>query len=176
MAFFISAGLFPTNLNAQKERTPQFIGINPSITVEPFYEKGELDVNVFPFVYQRHISRRLDIRLTSVLNLGLRNTGNTISHFGLETAIPVFFKKRETKLECSRGFFIAPVLSLTRNRLEDHNNVGVWAEPGYHLLFESQFAMSFGLQLGATYFNYDTGQTKWGNHFGVKIIFGRWFS
>ena len=80
----------------------------------------------------------------------------------------------KTRVEPSNGFFVAPVLGLTRNRLAGHNNVGLWLEPGYSLLFDSRFAFSFGLQVGATHFTYDDGTTRWGNHFGVKVIFGRW--
>lgn len=159
---------------AQSERRLFFAGITPSITVEPFYQKGELDLNIFPIVYQRTISNRFDLRLTTILNLGVRNNGNEISHLGIETAIPFFIKKKESKYECSNGLFASPVVSLTRNRMEQHNNLGFWLEPGYNLLFENKFAISFGLQIGTTYFKYDTGETKWRNHFGVKIVFGRW--
>jgi hypothetical protein len=58
--------------------------------------------------------------------------------------------------------------------MEKHNNGGLWIQPGYNLLFDNKIAMSFGLQIGGTYFSYDNGQTNWKNHFGVKIIFGKW--
>ena len=163
-----------TQLFAQEDKKYNFLGINPSVTVEPFYEKGELDVNIFPVVYQRPLTKRFDIRLNSILNLGIRNNGNEISHFGCETGFPIFFKPKETKNEISKGFFVAPIFSLTRNRVEEHNNLGLWIEPGYNLLFDNNFAMTFGLQLGRTYFAYDNGQTNWGNHFGIKIIIGKW--
>jgi hypothetical protein len=157
-------------LLAQEQHRTNFFGLNPSVTVEPFYEKGELDINVLPLVYQRHLTKRFDIRLTSILNLGIRNSRNEISHYGIETALPIYFKAKETKNETSKGFFVAPILSLSRNSIEAHNNLGLWIEPGYNLLFDNHFAMTFGLQLGGTYFSYDTGQTMWGNHFGIKII------
>lgn len=163
-----------TSLFAQEDKKHNFFGLNPSATVEPFYTKGELDLSIFPLVYQRTLTNRLDIRFSSILNLGLRNSGNEISHLGIETGLPVFFMLKETKNEISKGFFIAPIISVTRNRIEEHNNLGLWIEPGYNLLFENNVAMTFGLQLGGTYFDYDNGQTKWGNHFGVKIIIGKW--
>lgn len=158
----------------QNETRLNFLGINPSVTVEPFYDKGELDINIFPLVYQRSLTKRFDIRLTSTLNLGIRNNRNEISHIGFESGLPIFFKSKETKNEKSKGFFVAPILSLTRNRIEAHNSLGLWVEPGYNLLFDNDFAMTFGLQLGGTYFPHENGQTKWGNHFGIKIIIGKW--
>lgn len=53
-------------LLAQDDKRFNFIGINPSVTVEPFYDKGEFDINIFPIVYQRSLTKRLDIRLTSI--------------------------------------------------------------------------------------------------------------
>ena len=161
-------------VDAQIESRPHFLGVNPSVTVEPFYEKGELDINILPVVYQTHLTNRIDIRLTTILNLGVRNSTNNLSHFGLESAFPFSFSKREHQTEYIKGFFIAPIISLARNRIEHHNNIGLWLEPGYNLLFDNKFAMSFGLQLGQTYFNYDSRKNEWGNHFGLKIIFGRW--
>ena len=57
--------------------------------------------------------------------------------------------------------------------MDNHNNIGTWIEPGYSLLFDNKFAMSFGLQIGRTYFNYDNDADKWRSYFGVKIIFGK---
>lgn len=167
---FISRNL----LLAQEVKSINFLGINPSVTVEPFYEKGELDVNIFPLVYQTPLTKIFDLRLNSILNLGVRNGGNEISHYGIETGIPIFFNSKGTKYEVSNGIFIAPILGLTRNRIEEHNNIGIWIEPGYNLLIDNKYAMTFGLQFGKTYFDYDNGKTNWGNHFGVKIILGKW--
>lgn len=159
---------------AQVNKTLSFYGLNPSVTIEPFYEKGELDVNILPFVYQRTLTERFDIRLNSIINLGIRNEGNEISHFGFELGLPIFLKRKEDKIEISNGLFIAPIVSLTRNRLEEHNNFGLWVEPGYNLLFDNGFAMTFGFQFGGTYFAYDNGKTNFGSHLGVKIIIGKW--
>jgi len=161
-------------IHAQEDKKYNFIGINPGVTVEPYYEKGEFDINIFPLVYQRSLSKRFDIRLASTLNLGVRNNGNGISHMGIETAFPIYLKKKEIKSEIPKGFFVAPILSLGRNKMEAYNSIGLWVEPGYHLLFENNFAMTFGLQLGGTYFPHDNEQARWGNHFGIIIIFGKW--
>lgn len=162
--------------SAQSKQVPFFIGINPSVTVEPFYEKGESDISILPIVFQRSISKRADIRFTSVVNLGIRKTGNQISHLGLETAVPFFLQKKESRQDYSKGLFIAPVLSLTSNQIENHQNIGLWLEPSYHLLFDNAVAMSFGLQVGGTYFHYTNGANKWGSHFGAKIILGKWMA
>jgi hypothetical protein len=175
--FYLIIGItLITDANAQSKRVPFFIGINPSITVEPFYEKGELDISILPIVFQRSVSKRTDIRFTSVVNLGIRKTGNQISHLGLETVFPFFLRAKESRQDYSSGFFIAPVLSITSNQIEKHQNIGLWLEPGYQLLFDNAVAMSFGLQFGGTYFHYNNGTSKWGSHFGAKIILGKWMT
>ena len=159
----------------QDEKRFNFIGINPSVTIEPYYEAGELDVNIFPIVYQRSITNRLDLRLASTINYGIRNENDKLSHIGLEVGAPIFFKKKEDRAEISKGFFIAPILSMSRNNEANHTNIGTWIEPGYNMLFENKFALSIGLQIGGTYFINDSSANTWGNHFGVIIIFGKWF-
>lgn len=158
-----------------QEKGINFIGIKPSVTVEPFYEKGELDINVFPLVYQRTISRRVDIKTLSIVNYGIRNNNSSFSHLGFQFAVPIFFKLKEKKSEPSKGFYIAPGFGLSRNLIEKHNNLGFWVEPGYNLLITQKLSISFSIQLGATQFWYDDGTQKLGNHFGIQVIFGKWF-
>lgn len=169
---FVSVTFFSLG---QKQSSPTFLGINPYITVEPFYAKGELDINLAPFVFQKPIGLRFDFRVNPILNLGIRTGNDVISHVGGELALPVYLRKKNDSTESSSGFFLAPVFSLTRNLPALHTNYGIWAEPGYHLLFENQLAFSFGLQVGATYFDYDHLPDEWGSHFGAKVTFGKWF-
>ena len=157
-----------------QEKPASLLGFNPSITVEPFYDAGELDINIFPLVYLRTLSQRSDIRFTTILNLGIREEGNAISHIGFETALPIYFLKKENKAIHSKGFFIAPVLSLARNILDEHNNVGLWIEPGYLLKASENFSLNLAVQVGTTYFNYDDAEDSWKGHIGLKIVLGWW--
>jgi hypothetical protein len=165
---------FTQGLDAQDKITKHFIGLNPSITAEPFYEDGELDINIFPIVYQRIITKRADFRMTSILNYGIRNDGNKASIYGFEIAAPFFISQKLDKYLPSKGFFFAPVVSIVRYSKEEHTNLGIWFEPGYNFLMDNNFSLSLGVQAGATYFSYDNEQEKWRNHFGIKIVFGKW--
>lgn len=159
----------------QQQKTASYLGINPSLTVEPFYEKGELDLNIFPFVYQKTISNRIDLRVSTILNYGIRKATNEISHLGSQIGFLIFLSKKNELLDPSKGFYCAPGIGLTRNIIEAHNNIGFWIEPGYSMLVTEKWSILFGVQLGATHFDYDNGSQKWRNHFGIKIVFGRWF-
>ncbi len=161
-------------LFAQLGKTKNFIGLNPSITVEPYYQKGELDLNIVPIVFQKTLTKRIYIKIASIVNYGIRNSNNTISHIGGQLSFPIFFLKKEDLKTPSQGFFVAIGGGFSRNIMEKHNNYGLWLEPGYNLMISENWSISFGVQLGATHFNYDNGDKKWGNHFGIKIIIGRW--
>ncbi|HOP03687.1 MAG TPA: hypothetical protein PL017_03850 [Tenuifilaceae bacterium] len=173
--FVFSLAILQPNADAQENKSATFWGLNPSITVEPFYEEGELDINVFPVVYQKTITHRIDLRVASIVNFGVRNENSKFSHVGAQVSFPVHFSKKENTSVPSKGFYAAPGLGLTRNLIEKHNNFGVWIEPGYNLQISPKYSISFGAQFGATHFWYDNGDTKWGNHFGIKVIIGRWF-
>lgn len=161
--------------HGQNEKRFSFLGISPGITVEPYYDSGELDINILPIVYQRSMTRRIDLRLASTINYGIRNGKDRLSHIGLEIGAPTFLKKKEDYSEISKGFFVAPIVSISRNNEANHTNIGAWIEPGYNILFENQWALSLGLQFGGTYFIYDHATDEWGNHFGVIVTFGKWF-
>jgi len=167
--------LITNSVFGQDNKRSNFFGINPSVTIEPYYNSGEFDINVFPLVYQRSVSNRLDVRLASTINYGIRNGNDKLSHVGLEVGMPVFFTKKDDRSELSNGFYIAPLLSMSRNNEANHTNIGTWIEPGYNLLFENKWALSLGLQFGGTYFLNDNSGNEWGNHFGVIVVFGKWF-
>lgn len=162
-----------TNLSAQ-DKPATMIGLSPSVTVEPFYAKGELDMNILPLVFQRKLRPRVDVRLLSLLNLGIRNNGNIISHFGGEAVFPIYFSDLQSRTERSQGFYLAPVVGLTRNAAENHTNLGLWIEPGYQFLFMNGMSISLGLQSGGTLFMHDERAHEWGQHFGFKFIIGKW--
>jgi hypothetical protein len=99
--------LITKNLVFGQDERSNFFGINPSFTVEPYYDSGEFDFNIFPLVYQRSISNRIDLRLASTINYGISNGDDKLSHIGMEVGAPIFLKKKETVSELSKGFYFS---------------------------------------------------------------------
>jgi hypothetical protein len=156
-----------SSLYAQSNETSFFVGINPGITAEPYYEDGEYDVNILPLVFQKPIFNKFHIRLNSILNYGLREDENNFSHIGGEIGFPYFFFNQ---------FYISPLVGITKNNLESTINIVNAIEPGYHFIFENDFSLFAGIQIGNTYFIYDDKEeNEWKNHFGIKIMLGKWF-
>ena len=143
-----------------------FLGFSPRITVEPYYESGEFDINILPLVVQKSITNKFNFRATSILNYGFREDGNNITHFGVELGFPFFFYKQ---------LYVSPIISITRNNSESHTNIVNAIEPGYHFRFENNFSLFTGIQFGNTYFIYDDIENEWKSHFGINIILGKWF-
>lgn len=163
---------FIDELRAQDKR-PVFIGIQPGITQEPFYEKGEFDVNITPFTFQIPITTRVDLRLTTLGNYHFGGeTG--FSDVGFQLVAPIFINKKVATNSKSGGIYLGPVYGFGRNLLNHHYTHTVAIEPGYMFPTEKSFSLTLGLQFGGSYFDYDSGPGKWGNHFGFKINLGFW--
>ncbi len=152
------------------------IGLQPSITVEPFYEKGELDVNAFPLILEFPIGQRINFRLLPLANYHLGGEKNGFSDIGLFTVFPVFFSTKKTAEVPPYGFYVGPVIGLGRNFLNDHYTTTFALEPGYLFQAKKSFTISLGCQFGGSYFIYDDEPNKWVFHWGPKVTFGFWLN
>ena len=135
---FITAILFYFCIGyaTAQSKKPILLGIQPGITVEPFYEQGELDINVFPLIFETPIGSRINIRLLPLINYHVGGEANGVSDVGIFTVFPVFFKEREDRVDRPYGFYIGPVVGFGRNLINDHYTTTLAAEPGY--LFEAR--------------------------------------
>ena len=169
LLFTLSSSFYVSNA-----QTHVFLGFQPSITVEPFYEKGEFDVNIFPLIAEKPITNRINVRIVPMLNyhFGDENTG--LSDVGGSVVLPVFFRKKDSSDKQTYGFYIGPVAGYGRNLINDHYTLTLALEPGYMLRSDKRFTLTFGCQFGASHFNYDELENKWTSHFGPKISLGFW--
>ncbi|HNQ69065.1 MAG TPA: hypothetical protein PKN32_11855 [Bacteroidales bacterium] len=158
---------------AQQNKTI-FIGINPSVTIEPSYPPGCFDVNIFPLVLEYNITKNFDIRGISVLNYGFRHFSSALINVGAELSFPYYLNFGKSAPATSSGFFVALGSAFTRNIYYNHKNISVFLEPGYSFLWDNKFSLIIDLQYGRTFFFYDDGNNIMGNHFGVKFILGWW--
>ena len=163
-----------TTTKAQDQKRNFFMGLQPSLTKEKFYEKNEFDINVFPVVLQTGISKRVDIRLITLANYHFGNAAQ-FSDLGIELASPIFLKKKETPKSKSKGFFLSPVLGLSTNLMNEHNTINAIAEAGYFFLIGQKFALSASVQYGRSFFFYHHQENENVQHFGVKVNVGLWW-
>ena len=168
-------GLFLTiNSKAQSGRS-RLIGIQPAVTVEPFYEEGEFDINIFPFVYEMRMGMRTNLRLVPIVNYHFGGEENGVSDLGLSLVMPVFIKPVESLEAKTYGFYLGPVFGFGRNALNEHYTATLALEPGYMWETQKSFTINLGLQLGTSYFINDAEPNEWLFHWGPKVTFGFWF-
>jgi len=159
-----------------QSQTPVFIGLQPNVTVEPFYEQGEFDLDILPLVVEASVGLRTNLKFMPTVNYHFGGESNGISDLGASLVVPVFFKAKETMADRPFGFYLGPVLGFGRNLINDHYTTTVGLEPGYMFATKKRFTISMGLQLGGTYFSYDNEDNKWLSHFGPKFSFGFWIN
>lgn len=159
-----------------QSNTPVFIGIQPSVTVEPFYDKGEFDLDIVPLVFEASIGLRTNIKITPIVNYHFGGITKGISDIGAFLVLPIFFKAKETRTDRPFGFYLGPVIGFGRNLLNNHYTTTLGIEPGYMFETKKRFTISMGLQLGGSYFTYDAIPNKWYTHWGPKISFGFWIN
>ncbi len=165
---------FFVNRVSGQTKKPVFIGVQPSVTIEPFYEEGELDVNVFPLILELPIGQRTNFRLLPTANYHLGAIENGFSDIGIYTVFPMFFNKSTSIIAKPYGFYIGPVLGFGRNLINDHYTTTLALEPGYLFEANKSFTIAIGIQIGASHFSYDSKPIKWLLHWGPKVSFGHW--
>ena len=165
---------YSINSSIAQQRKPIFIGFQPGITQEKFYEKDEFDVNVIPVVFQIPLNKHIDLRFTTIGNYHFGGEENGFSDLGFQVLAPYFLKKKESTHAISKGFYIAPVGGYGRNLINDHGTYVLAAEAGYLFPTSRSFTLSLGIQFGGSYFDYDEEPDLWRQHFGFKINLGFW--
>ena len=89
---------------------------------------------------------------------------------------PIFFAKNESSDTKPFGFYVGPVFGFGRNLLNNHYTTTLAAEPGYMFEAKKSFTITLGVQLGSSYFTYDSQPNKWVFHWGPKVSFGFWLN
>jgi hypothetical protein len=156
--------------SAQSEHKSIFYGIQPMVTKEKFYDKNEYDVNIIPLVVQKSISKRLDFRITSVVNYHFGDSPG-FSDLGAGLTLPIFVKSKEKINEKSKGFYIAPFIGVGNNVLNHHYTITPSGELGYQFSNSKKFSFTVFSQLGASYFKYENKEL-WRQHFGIRVNLG----
>lgn len=174
--FLLILSLIMSSKSIGQSSTPIFIGLQPNITVEPFYDKGEFDIDILPLVVEASIGLRTNLKVTPMVNHHIGGQTEGISDLGVFAVLPILLKKKEIRSDRPYGFYAGPVLGFGRNLINDHYTTTVGIEPGYMFETKKRFTISMGLQLGGSYFSYDSEPNKWVTHWGPKFSFGYWIN
>ncbi len=146
------------------------LGLEPAMTVEPFYEDNEFDLNLVPLVIHQRGAESLKTRLILQANYHFADEAG-FNNVGLEVARPAYIFEEGS----FAGAYTTPIVSLGLNILDDQLKSTMGGEIGYSFDTETNWRFNVALQVGATFFGEnDTGPSEWKNHFGIKFHFGKW--
>jgi len=144
-----------------------YIGIQPLITKEKFYQDGEFVINILPIVYGISFSNTFELRISPILNYHI-NDNPELKLIGTEILLPFYFKKYNP-------FYISPTFAYSYNIIEYSNETTIAGEIAYIWIFHKSWELKISIQEGATFFIGNPKTDKIVNHFGIKISFGWWF-
>jgi hypothetical protein len=176
LTFLAILVVFACGQSYAQSKVPIFIGFQPNVTIEPFYDEGEFDLDIFPIVFEASVGLRTNIKITPNVNYHFGGSTNGISDLGANVVVPIFFKAKEKNTDRPYGFYLGPVIGFGRNLINNHYTTTVGIEPGYMFETKKRFTISMGLQLGGSYFSYDAAPNKWVTHWGPKFSFGFWIN
>ena len=150
------------------------LGLQPSITVEPYYPEGVFDVNAAPLCAEWRAGRRVSLRASPLVTLRFGVPGAPrLAHLGAEASLPIYLDE-PVPGDPPSGFWAGPATALTRNVLDLHWTTGLHADFGYALRPSRRLALLFAGQLGGTLFLHDDGSRELKEHLGVKVAVGWW--
>ena len=172
-SILVLALLFIFACGFSQNKLPIFVGFQPSVTVEKFYDKGEFDINIIPLVVEFPIAKRIDFRFANVANYHFGGN-NKFSDIGFQILTPIFFKKKNERDFRSYGFYASPVLGLGYNFRDNHYTATFALELGYLFETKKRFTLTLGIQLGGSYLINENSESEWVQHFGFKINLGFW--
>lgn len=149
-----------------------FLGIEPQVHQEDWYEKDELDINILPLVYERPFREHFGLRMRGNLYLHTGGSdGTAISLLGLGAAWQWYLDPiSEHGLH---GFNIGPAAIFSRDILDNFNHTTLALEVGYAFAIADSWILNVSSQIGRSFFSGNTHPDS--PHFGVYVNFGRWF-
>ncbi len=165
--------LFSFTAFTQNKCGTLYLGIQPSVTAEPYYDEGEFDINILPVSLGFPLNNFIDSKWNPVANLHLGDPME-FSHIGLEAALPVYFLDIG-KTTSQKKWFAGPFCGYSYDLLRERGVISTGAEFGYTFLFDNCHELKLGFQEGATFFIGDSHDDGVMHHFGAKISYGIWF-
>lgn len=161
--------------HAQASEPVLFVGLQPSVTVEPYYPDGVFDLNAAPVCVEWRAAASISLRAAPLLTFrfGVPD-GPSLAHLGFELGAPIHLAAQQAA-EPPSGPWVGPGTALTRNVLDRHWTTGLHLDAGWALRPSSRLALLFSLQAGGTLFVPDEGGLELKEHLGFKAAVGWWF-
>ncbi len=163
----------------QTDLESNYIGIMPAFLAEPYDTIKALEVNLFPFLYERRMGERNDVSLQfrPILNYRFFKDQSGFSQMGGTLAVNKYLLNF-----FADDFWLKPQIALfytyAYNRLDQIQTMTLGIEPGAYMKVSEKFSLSMILQPGLNYYPDDfskefvDSESGFKSHFGVFFHFG----
>tara|TARA_Y100001972_G_scaffold123024_1_gene169593 strand:- start:315 stop:971 length:657 start_codon:yes stop_codon:yes gene_type:complete len=156
-----------------------YIGLIPSLLVEPYDTINALEVNTFPFLFairfgnQHHFS----LQIRPIFNYRFYRSQSGYSQIGGTIVVNKFFPnpfENINWLNPQLGTFI----TYTYNRLDNIQTLTIGLEPGAYMMVSPRWSMSVNLQPGINYYpnqlsrDFVKAGSGFKGHFGIIFHLG----
>ena len=162
------------NLFAQESKlSKHYVGLLPSVLVEPYDTINAVEVNTLPFIYEFRVGQRNDIglQLRPIANYRFYESNSGISQVGGIIAVNKYFLN-----VFEDDFWLKPELGAfymyTYNRLDRINSMTLGIEPGVFMRISNQLSISANLQPGINYYPDQFSKDFVKSESGFKAHFG----
>jgi hypothetical protein len=142
------------NLIAQESPlSANYVGLIPSVLVEPYDTVDAVEINFFPFLYEFRMGTNNDLgfQIRPILNYRFLKAQNGFSQIGGTMVINKYFLK-----VFDDNFWLKPQLGIyytyAYNRLDKVNTMTLGIEPGAFMKISENFSLSVNLQPGINYY------------------------
>jgi len=155
-----------------EDTTPIYIGVEPRIGREDWYQDGEYDVNVIPLVIEFALSDNISFKTkTSYFMHYGGSVGSKRSLVGIGGNVFYHFKPISDSRQY-HGLFLGPLLESNYDYIEAMRHSTIAAEVGYAIPVDTDWSVNISAQYGRTNFSDATKPTA--DHFGIFVNFGYW--
>lgn len=154
-----------------------YIGIQPSVLIEPYDSINAIELNIVPLVYEYKISNGLGLQLRPIINYRFFKTQSGIS----QTGATVLLNKNFHSL-FGQNFWLSPQVAMfytyTYNQIDKIQTMTLGLEPGVLMKISNSFSLSLNVQPGINYYpdrfsqKFVGAKNGFKSHFGIIFHFG----
>lgn len=159
--------------------TSNYLGIAPSILVEPYDTINAIEINCMPIVYEFRIGKEnnLSFQLRPVLNYRIYRISSGFSQIGGSLVFTKYYPS-----SYFAKFRLTPLLGVfstyAYNRLDRIQTITLGIEPGIYFNISNKFSTSLNLQPGINLYpdekskNFVNTKNGFKTHFGIIFHIG----
>ena len=150
-----------------------YVGLIPSVLVEPYDTIDAVEVNIFPFLYEFRVGEKNDLgfQIRPILNYRFLKAQSGISQIGGTMVMNKYFLNI-----FDDDFWLKPQLGVyytyAYNRLDKIKTMTLGIEPGAFMKISENYTISVNLQPGINYYPNQYSQELVDSESGFKGHFG----